>query len=92
MSSFLLHDKVIKLSKAEVHIYSDSVLCLGNMHRHPDAMVKWEEQLQYFQNSNEYRELFGIDGEPFEFEWNMFPGHLNSPRDSHKNDSSEGNT
>ena len=74
MRSILLHDKVIKLSKAQVHVYSDSVLCLGKMHRHPEAMEKRREQLQYFQSSNEYRELIGIDGEPFEFEWNIFPG------------------
>ena len=26
-------------------------------------------------NALEYRELYGIDGEPVEFEWNIFPGH-----------------
>ena len=31
-------------------------------------------QLEEFQQSNSYRELFGIDGEPIEFEWNIFPG------------------
>ena len=38
------------------------------MHRHPDAMVKWKNNPNI---SNEYRELFAIDGEPFEFEWNI---------------------
>ena len=71
----MLRDKVIKLSKAKVHVYSDSVLCLGKMHRHPEAMVKWTEQLQYFQSSSEYKELFGSEGEPFEFEWKIFRGH-----------------
>ena len=46
IGSTLVHDKVIKLSKAKVHVYSDSVLCLGKMHD-------------------------GIDGESFEFEWNL---------------------
>ena len=68
MRSSLLHYKAINLSKAKVHVYSDSFLCLGKMQRHPDAMVNWKDQLQYFQESNEYRESFGIDGEPFEFE------------------------
>ena len=45
------------------------------MHGHRDAMVKRKEHLQYVQVFNEYRDLFGIDGEPFEFEWNIFPGH-----------------
>ena len=44
----LPHDKVIKLSKAKVHVYSDSVLCLGKMYGHPDVMVKWKEQLFIF--------------------------------------------
>ena len=29
MRTTLLHDRAIKLSKAKVHVYSDSVLCLG---------------------------------------------------------------
>ena len=40
------------------------------MHRHQDAMVKWKEQLQF-----KCKELFGIDGEPFEVDWHIFPGH-----------------
>ena len=50
--STLLHDKVTK-GRTQVHVYSDSVLCLGRMHGHPE--------------SEGYRELFGIDGEQFEF-------------------------
>ena len=48
-----------------------------------------KDQLQYFQLANEYRELFGIDGEPIEFEWNIFPrthNIVNYQRDSGKND------
>ena len=66
---FGTYDKVIKFSKAKVYVYSESVLCPGKMHRHPDAMVKWADQLQHSQSSNEYKELSGIDGEPFEFKW-----------------------
>ena len=75
MRSTLLHDRVIKLSKVKVHVYSDSVLCLGKMHRHTEAKEKWKDQLQYFKESNEDREFIGHDGEPFEFEWTIFPGH-----------------
>ena len=39
---------------------------------HPsEANAKWIEQNQYFQQSNEYAQLSGIDGEPIEFEWNI---------------------
>ena len=44
----MLHNRAIKLSKAKVHVYSDSVLCLGEMHEHPIAMEKWKEQIGWF--------------------------------------------
>ena len=50
----------------KVHVYSDSVLCLGKKkHEHPQSIEAC---------SLEYRELVGIDGEPVEFEWTIFPG------------------
>ena len=60
--------------KQKVHVCSDS----GKMYEHTEANAKWKDQLQDFQQSNSYRELFGIDGEPIEFEWNIFPGHTTS--------------
>ena len=29
----------------------------------------------WFKDSPKYKELDGLDGEPVEFEWKMFPGH-----------------
>ena len=46
----------------------------GKLHNHSKANGKWKDQIREFQRSNEYAELYGIDGEPFEFEWNIFPG------------------
>ena len=74
MRSTLQHDKVIKWTKAKVHVYSDSFLCLGKMHEHSEAHAKWRDQLQDCQQSNAYRKSRGIDGEPVEFEWTIFPG------------------
>ena len=31
-------------------------------------------QVEEFRQSNSYRESSGIDGEPIEFEWHLFPG------------------
>ena len=45
VSSTLLHDKVIKWAEAKVHVYSDSVLCLGRMQGHPEAKEMWKAQL-----------------------------------------------
>ena len=55
-------------------VYSDSVLCLEKMQEQSEANQRWNAQLEEFQQSNSYRELFGIDGEPIEFEWNIYPG------------------
>ena len=68
--STLSHDQVITWTKAKVRVHSDSVLCLEKM---SEANRRWENQEQN-QQSNSYRELQGIAGEPIEFEWNIFPG------------------
>ena len=48
----LCHDQLIRWAKAKVHVYSES-------------NIKWKEQVRYFQQSNEYAELSGID-----IDWN----------------------
>ena len=50
--------------KAEVHVHSNSVLCLGKLRRLSEAISRWMEQIQCFQQANEYEELSGIDGQP----------------------------
>ena len=34
----------------------------------------WEQQLDWFKSSSQYRALDRIDGEAMKFEWNIFPG------------------
>ena len=77
----LLHDGAIKPSK--VHVFSDSVLCLGKIHEHLACTQKWKEQIGWFMGSKDFQELNGIEGEPVEFDRNIF--HAGStPRDSKK--------
>ena len=45
------------------------------MSEHSEAIKRWENQLQEFQQTNSYADLLEIDGGPIEFEWNIFPGH-----------------
>ena len=59
---------------AKVYVFSDSVLCLGKVNQNPTSKAVWEEKLSWFTNSPQYRTLDTIDGEPMEFEWNIFPG------------------
>ena len=62
------HDQVIKLTKAKVRVYSDSVPCLGKLSVLTEANPRWEGQVADFQVSASHEELLGIDGEPIEFE------------------------
>ena len=73
--SILLHDRSIELSKAKLNVWSDSVLCLGKMHEHPTGVEKLKERKGWFFGSKHHQEFFGIDGEPLELDWNIFPRH-----------------
>ena len=68
-------EEVIKLMKANVCVFSDSVLCVGKMREYPYSNHEWAYRLSWFKSTQQYRELYGIDGEPLEFEWKVFPGH-----------------
>ena len=54
--------------------FSDSVLCLEKMNENPQSNYALEDKLSWFKSSPEYRDLDKIDGEPMEFESNIFPG------------------
>ena len=67
-------EEVISLLHKKVYVFSDSVLSLGKVNENPQSNMAWEERLTWFKSSSEYRALDTIDGEPIEFEWNIFPG------------------
>ena len=67
-------EQVVSLSNTKVYIFSDSVLCLGKVNENPQSNFAWEDKLMWFKSSSEYRALHTIDGEPTEFEWNIFKG------------------
>ena len=66
--------QVVSLLHTKVYLFSDSVLCFGKMNENPKSNIAWEDRLTWFKSSQEYRILDRIDGEPMEFEWNIFPG------------------
>ena len=68
-------EQVISLQRTMVYVFSDSVLCLGKINENPQSNAAWEQRLGWFKTSQEYRDLDRIDGEPLEFEWNIFPGY-----------------
>ena len=54
--------------------FSDSVLCLRKILQNPESNEAWEERLGWITSSQSYRNFDGINGEPTEFDWNIFPG------------------
>ena len=44
------------------------------MNQNPTSNTVWEDRLTWFKSSPKYRALDRIDGEPVEFECNIFPG------------------
>ena len=70
--SLIGDEEVISLSHAKVYAFSDSVLCLGKVHQNPQSNTFREDKLTLFKSSPQYRTLDAIDGEPMEFEWNIF--------------------
>ena len=50
------------------------MLCLGKIQENPESNEAWEQRLGWIKSSQNYRNFDRIDGEPMEFEWNIFPG------------------
>ena len=72
--SFISDERIINLQHTKVYVFPDSVLCLGRIHQNPESNKAWEERIGWITSSKSYRNFDGINGEPTEFEWNIFPG------------------
>ena len=72
--SLIGDETVINLQRTKVYVFSDSVLCLGRILQHPDSNEAWKNRIAGVMAEKSYRDYDGIDGEPTEFEWNIFPG------------------
>ena len=67
-------ERVINPQRTKVYVFSDYVLCLGKIFESTQSNAAREERLGWFKSSQVYRNFDRIDGEPMEFDWNMFPG------------------
>ena len=72
--SLIGDETVINLQRAKVYGFSDSVLCLGKIHSHPESNEAWKKRIDWITTSQSYRDFDGISGEPTKVEWNIFPG------------------
>ena len=65
-------------SAQKVYVFSDSVLCLGRILQHPESNEAWKKRIEGITTDKSYRDYDGINGEPTELEWNIFPGFTTS--------------
>ena len=72
--SLIVDETVINLQRAKVYVFSDSVLCLGKIHSHPESNEGWKKRIGWIITDKIYRDYDGINGEPTELGWNIFPG------------------
>ena len=72
--SLIGDETVINLQNTKVYVFSDSVLCLGRILQHPDSNEAWKNRIAGVKAEKSYRDFDGINGEPTEFEWNIFQG------------------
>ena len=72
--SLIGDEAVINLQRTKVYVFSDSVLCLGKNHQHPESNEAWKKRIEGVTTEKSYRDYDGLNGEPTEFEWNIFPG------------------
>ena len=72
--SLIGDERIINLQRTKVYVFSDFVLCVGNIHQNPESNKAWKERIGWITSSQSYRKFDGFDGEPTEFEWNIFPG------------------
>ena len=72
--SLIGDETVINLQRAKVYVFSDSVLYLGRVHQYPESNEAWKKRIEWIVTDRSYRDYDGINGEPTEFEWNIFPG------------------
>ena len=54
--------------------YSQILCYVLEMNQNPTSNTALKRLLDWFKDSSQYRTLDTIDGEPMEFEWNIFPG------------------
>ena len=59
---------------SKVYVFSDSVLFFGKIHQNPESNEAWMKRIEWIITYKSYRDYDGINGEPTEFEWNIFPG------------------
>ena len=72
--SLIGDETVINLQRVKVYVFSDSVLCLGRVHQHPQSNKAWKGRIGWIITEKSYRDYDAFNGESTEFERNIFQG------------------
>ena len=67
----LLCDRAVQIANSKTYVFSDSVLCLGNISVKP--VESWEDRIKWFLETRYLKDLDRIDGDPMEFEGDVLP-------------------
>ena len=62
--SLIGDEAIINLQRTEVYVFSDSVLCLGKIHQHPESNEAWKKRIEGVMTEESYKDYDGINGEP----------------------------
>ena len=57
--SLIGDETVINLQHAKVYVFSDSVLCLGKVHQHPESNEAWQKRIELIVTDKSYRDYDG---------------------------------
>ena len=66
--------KPLSIFNAQKSTSSQILCCLGRAHQHLESDEAWKQRIDWIITDKSYRDYDGINGEPTEFEWNIFPG------------------
>ena len=59
--SLIGDETFINLQRAKVYVFSDSVLCLGKIHQHPESNEAWKDRIGWITTDESYRDYDGIN-------------------------------
>ena len=72
--SLIGDERSINFQRTKVYVFSDSVLCFGKAHQHPESNKVWKQRFEWIIDEKSYRDYDGINEEPIAFEWSISPG------------------
>ena len=70
----LLSEKAERIITAKVYVFSDSILCQGEINNPSTANEAWRKKIEWYGKNDVLKYLNGIDGRKTEFvqQWRRF--------------------